>query len=66
MTSNRRALVSDDERSGLKKALHWNFILPSGASIVRLRLPETLKRPGTYRVVWTAVANVRRHSGRRA
>jgi hypothetical protein len=45
---------------GLKKALHWNFILPPGTSIVQLRLPATLKRPGTYRVVWTAVANVRK------
>ena len=61
MTSNRRALVRATMRGpGLKKALHWNFILPPGASIVRLRLPETLKRPGTYRVVWTAVANVRK------
>jgi chitobiase/beta-hexosaminidase-like protein len=60
MTSNRRALVRATMTGpGLKKPLHWNFILPSGASIVQLRLPETLKRPGTYRVVWTAVANVR-------
>lgn len=61
MSSNRRALVRVTMTGpGLKKALHWNFILPPGTSIVQLRLPATLKRPGTYRVVWTAVANVRK------
>jgi hypothetical protein len=61
VTSNRRALVRATMTGpGLKKALHWNFVLSSGTSIVRLRLPEKLKRPGTYRVVWTAVANASR------
>jgi hypothetical protein len=61
ISSTRRALVSATMTgTGLKKPLHWNFVLASGTSIVKLRLPATLKRPGSYRVVWTLKADTRR------
>ena len=47
-------------RSGVKRAARWHFLLPSGTSIVRLRLPAGLKRPAAYKVVWTLVADSQR------
>ncbi|HEY7692412.1 MAG TPA: FN3 associated domain-containing protein [Gaiellaceae bacterium] len=58
--STRRALVSATmSGKSLKKALHWHFVLASGTSVVQLRLPKTIKRPGSYRVVWTLNADTR-------
>jgi hypothetical protein len=45
---------------GLKKPLRWNFVLSPGTSLVQLRLPKTIRRPGTYRVVWKLSADTRR------
>jgi len=39
--------------TGLKKPARWYFILDSGTSVVRLRLPAAVKHPGTYRLVWS-------------
>ncbi len=41
---------------GLKKAQHWHFTLPAGSASVQLRLPATIKRPGTYRLVLAGTA----------
>jgi hypothetical protein len=61
LSSTRRALVSATMTgTGLKKPLRWNFVLPKGTSLVQLRLPKTLRRPGAYRVVWKLSANTRR------
>jgi hypothetical protein len=57
VTSNRRgSVLAVMSGTGLKKAERWRFILPSGSSIVQLRLPKAIKRPGTYRIVWTITA----------
>ena len=61
LSSTRRALATATMYGpGLKKPLRWNFVLPPGTSLVQLRLPKTLQRPGTYRVVWKLSADTRR------
>ncbi len=61
LSSTRRALVAATmSGTGLKKPLRWNFVLTPGTSLVQLRLPKTIKRPGTYRVVWKLSADTRR------
>ena len=37
-----------------------NIKLYPGTSLVQLRLPKTIRRPGTYRVVWKLSADTRR------
>jgi hypothetical protein len=60
LSTTRRSLVSATlSGTGLKKALHWNFVLPAGTSLVQLRLPKTVK-PGAYRLVWKVSADTRR------
>jgi hypothetical protein len=46
--------------AGLKQPHRWRFILGSGASIVQLQLPKSIKRPGRYAVVWNASAGTKR------
>ncbi|HEY7603734.1 MAG TPA: FN3 associated domain-containing protein [Gaiellaceae bacterium] len=59
--TTRRALVTATmSGKGLKKAMRWHFVLPSGTSVVKLRLPKTLERPGSYRVVWSVSADSRK------
>ena len=41
---------------GLRSAQRWRFILPTGTSIVQLRLPWTLMRTGRYTLVWHMAA----------
>jgi hypothetical protein len=54
VTSTRRAKVKlTMTGTGLKKPVRWYFILDSGTTSVRLRLPNGVKHPGTYRIVWT-------------
>jgi hypothetical protein len=54
VTSTRRASVRlTMTGTGLKKPARWSFILDSGTSIVRVRLPKGVKHPGSYRVVWS-------------
>ena len=54
VTSTRRASVRVTMTgTGLKKPARWSFILDSGTSVVRLRLPKGVKHPGAYRVVWS-------------
>ena len=61
LSSTRRALVSATMSGpGLKKPVRWNFVLPPGTSLVQLRLPKTIRRPGAYRVVWKLSADTRR------
>jgi len=61
LSSTRRALVTATMTgAGLKKPLRWNFVLSPGTSLVKLRLPKTIKRPGAYRVVWKLSADTRR------
>jgi len=61
LSSTRRALVTATMTgTGLKKPLRWNFVLSPGTSLVQLRLPKTLRRPGTYRVVWKLSADTHR------
>jgi Fn3 associated len=61
LSSTRRALVTAMmSGTGLKKPLRWNFVLSPGTSLVQLRLPKTIRRPGTYRVVWKLSADTRR------
>ena len=61
LSSTRRALVTATmSGTGLKKPLRWNFVLSPGTSLVQLRLPKTIRRPGTYRVVWKLSADTRR------
>ena len=61
LSSTRRALVTATmSGTGLKKPLHWNFVLSPGTSLVQLRLPKTIRRPGTYSVVWKLSADTRR------
>jgi Chitobiase/beta-hexosaminidase C-terminal domain len=45
---------------GLRQPHRWRFILSSGATIVQLQLPKTIKRPGRYTVVWNVVAGTKR------
>jgi hypothetical protein len=60
LSTTRRALATATmSGTGLKKPLRWNFVLPAGTSLVQLRLPKTIKRPGTYRVTWKLSANTR-------
>jgi hypothetical protein len=55
--SSRRAIVSATLTGPkLKRAQRWRFLLESGTSIVKLRLPAGLARTGRYKVVWTARA----------
>jgi hypothetical protein len=61
LSSTRRALVSATMSGpGLKKPVRWNFVLSPGTSLVQLRLPKTIRRPGTYRVIWKLSADTRR------
>jgi hypothetical protein len=61
LSSTRRALVTATMTgTGLKKPVRWNFVLSPGSSVVQLRLPKTVKRPGTFRVVWKLSADTRR------
>jgi hypothetical protein len=61
LSSTRRALVTATMTgTGLKKPLRWSFVLSPGTSLVQLRLPKTIKRPGAYRVVWKLSADTRR------
>ncbi|MGE5274572.1 MAG: chitobiase/beta-hexosaminidase C-terminal domain-containing protein [Verrucomicrobiota bacterium] len=54
VTSTRRASVRVTMTgTGLKKPARWSFILDSGTSVVRMRLPKGVKHPGSYRVVWS-------------
>jgi hypothetical protein len=54
VTSTRRASVRlTMTGTGLKKPVRWSFILRSGTSIVRVKLPKGVKHPGSYRVVWS-------------
>ncbi len=54
VASTRRASVRlTMTGTGLKKPARWSFILDSGTSIVRVRLPKGVKHPGSYRVVWS-------------
>ena len=50
-TSKRIIVTAVLTGPGLRKAQQWRFILPSGPSIVRLRLPA-LSRTGRFRLVW--------------
>ena len=45
-----------DDRHRAEEGQRWRFILASGTSIVQLRLPTTIRRPGSYRVVWIVTA----------
>jgi chitobiase/beta-hexosaminidase-like protein len=45
---------------GLKHPQSWRFIVSSGASIVELRLPKAIKRPGRYTLVWNVQTGTRR------
>jgi hypothetical protein len=45
---------------GLKTPTRWRFVLSSGASIVRLRLPGAMKAVGRYTVVWHVQAGTRK------
>jgi chitobiase/beta-hexosaminidase-like protein len=45
---------------GLKHPQRWRFIVSSGASIVELRLPKAIKRPGRYTLVWNVQTGTRR------
>jgi hypothetical protein len=38
------------------KLYTWRFALHAGRSIVKLRLPSQVRRPGVYRLRWTAVS----------
>jgi hypothetical protein len=61
LSSTHRALVTATMTgTGLKKPLRWNFVLAPGISLVQLRLPKTIKRPGAYRVFWKLSADTRR------
>jgi hypothetical protein len=55
--SSRRAIVSATLTGPkLKRAQRWRFLLQSGTSIVKLRLPTGLARTGRYKVVWSVRA----------
>jgi hypothetical protein len=45
---------------GLRTPQRWRFTLGTGSSLVQLRLPLTIKRPGTYFVHWTLTAGTKR------
>jgi hypothetical protein len=61
VNSTRRARVSAVMSGrGLRRPQRWRFTLGSGASIIQLRLPAKIKRPGQYRVVWTVVSGTKR------
>jgi hypothetical protein len=54
VSSTRRANVRlTMTGTGLKKPSQWFFILDSGTSVVRVKLPAGVKHPGSYRLVWT-------------
>ena len=57
VSSTRKAKVAAVmSGKGLKKPERWRFTLGSGASIVQLRLPKAIKRPGRYNVVWNVTS----------
>jgi hypothetical protein len=61
VSSNARATVTAVMTGpGLRRPHRWRFILGSGASIVQLQLPKSIKRPGRYTVVWNVVAGTKR------
>lgn len=59
-TSRRSLVTATMTGTGLKKPVRWNFVLSPGTSVVQLRLPKMLRRPGTYRVLWKLSADTRR------
>jgi hypothetical protein len=63
VSSTRRANVKLTLTGpGLKKPVRWFFILDSGTSIVRLRLPTGVKHPGTYSLVWSLTSGTQTRS----
>ncbi len=58
--SKRVSVVAMMRGTGLKIAQRWRFTLDSGASIVQLKLPKAIKRPGTYRVTWTVTSGTKK------
>jgi hypothetical protein len=55
-TSRRSNIVATMTGRGLRTPHRWRFAIASGASIVQLRLPLTIGRPGTYTVRWAVTA----------
>jgi hypothetical protein len=61
VSTSARAIVSAALTGpGLTTPTRWRFVLPSGASIVRLRLPAAMKPAGRYTVVWHVQAGTRK------
>jgi hypothetical protein len=61
VSTTARAIVSAVLTGpGLKTPRRWRFVLSSGASIVRLRLPTAMKPAGRYTVVWHVQAGTRK------
>jgi hypothetical protein len=63
VVANKRASVAATlSGRGLKTPMRWRFILQSGSSVVQLRLPKVIKRPGTYKVTWAVTAGTTKTS----
>jgi hypothetical protein len=59
-TSARATVAAVMSGKGLKKPQRWRFTLAAGSSIVQLRLPAAIRRPGTYSVRWNVTAGARK------
>jgi hypothetical protein len=56
ITSTKRiAVIAVLRGAGLKTPSRWRFAAEAGATIVKIRLPSSIKRKATYRLTWTAV-----------
>ena len=63
VTSTRRGIATATMRGPkLKRPHRWKFILDAGTSIVQLRLPAGLSRPGRYTIVWSVRAGTKKTS----
>ena len=61
VSSSRRATVAAVmSGKGLKKPERWRFTLGAGASIVQLRLPTAIKRPGSYTMTWNVASGAKK------
>ncbi len=63
VTSTRRGIATATMRGPrLKRPHRWKFILDAGTSIVQLRLPTGLSRPGRYTISWAVRAGTKKTS----
>ena len=60
---SKPAQVTATLRDAKNRRLHtWNLRVKAGANVLRLRLPATVRRPGSYKLTWIARSGAERIS----